>query len=69
MHTIKEQVINLVESLPHDATLDDIMVELYFKLEVDTGLKELDAGQGIPHSRVKERLGIYWGPDSKSDSQ
>ena len=59
MSDVKNKVISLVESLPDNVTLDDIMAELYFKLEVDAGLKELDDGKGILHSRVKERIGKW----------
>ncbi|HLP44636.1 MAG TPA: hypothetical protein VK469_01740 [Candidatus Kapabacteria bacterium] len=34
---VKEQVIKLVETLPEEVTLDDIMSELYFKTQVDRG--------------------------------
>lgn len=50
---IKNQVIRMIESLPEGVTLDDIMAELYFKLQVDKGLKELDEGKGIPHEEVE----------------
>ena len=59
MAGIKQEVIQLVESLPETATLDDIMAELFFKLQVDAGLKELDAGMGIDHSEVEKRLGRW----------
>lgn len=48
---IKWQAIQIIQSLPDDVTLDDIMAKLYFKLQVDTGLKELDDGKGIPPRR------------------
>ncbi len=53
---VKQQVIALVNSLPETVTLDDIMRELYFKMQVDTGLRELDEGKGIPHADVEKRL-------------
>jgi hypothetical protein len=53
---VKEQVIRLVETLPEEVTVDDIMRELYFKIQVDKGLKELDEGNGIPHEEVERRL-------------
>ncbi len=56
MPKIKEQIIQLVQALPDDVTVDDVMAELYFKLQVDTGLKELDEGKGIPHEEVEERM-------------
>jgi hypothetical protein len=54
MKNIKKEVIQLVESMPDDIAVDDIIAELYFKLQVDSGLKELDEGKGIPHVQVKE---------------
>ena len=56
MSELKKQVIQLIQGLPDSATIDDIMAELYFKLSVDAGLKELDDGEGIPHEEVKKRL-------------
>jgi predicted transcriptional regulator len=56
MAGIKDQVIKIIESLPEDITLDDVMAELYFKLQVDAGLKELDEGKGIPHEEVERRM-------------
>lgn len=53
---IKQQVINIIQTLPDDITVEDVMAELYFKLQVDTGLKELDEGKGIPHEEVEKRM-------------
>ena len=56
MSGIKKEVIKLIQSLPDEVTIDDIMAELYFKLQVDAGLKELDEGKGIPHEEVEKRI-------------
>ena len=56
MAEIKQQVIQIIQSLPDDVTLNDIMAALYFKLQVDAGLKELDEGKGIPHEEVEKRI-------------
>ena len=56
MSTIKDQVIEMIRGLPEESSVDDIMAELYFRLKVDAGLKELDEGKAIPHEQVKERL-------------
>ena len=53
---VKEEVISLVRNLPEEVIVDDIMRELYFKIQVDKGLKELDEGKGIPHEEVEKRL-------------
>ncbi|PKL16020.1 MAG: hypothetical protein CVV49_18365 [Spirochaetae bacterium HGW-Spirochaetae-5] len=56
MQNIKSQVIEIIKGLPENITLDDIMEELYFKSHVDSGLKELDEGKGIPHEEVEVRF-------------
>ena len=56
MAGVKQQVIQIIQSLPEDVTMDDIMAELYFKLQVDAGLRELDEGKGIPQEEVEERM-------------
>ena len=53
---IKKEVIKMIESLPDEVTIDDIMSELYFKLQVDAGLKDLDEGKSIPHEEVEKRM-------------
>jgi hypothetical protein len=52
----KDQVIEMIRALPEESTVDDIMEELYFRIQVDRGLKELDEGKGIPHQDVRNRL-------------
>jgi predicted transcriptional regulator len=56
MTGVKQQVIQMIQSLPEDVSIDDIMAELYFKIQVDVGLKELDEGKGIPHEEVEKRM-------------
>lgn len=56
MGAVKKQVIQMIQHLPNDVTIDDIFAELYFKLQVDAGLEELDEGRGIPHEEVKEHM-------------
>ena len=56
MTVVKEQVVEMVERLPDDFTIDDILDEIYFKSQVDAGLKELDEGKVISHEEVERRL-------------
>jgi predicted transcriptional regulator len=53
---VKQQVIQMIKDLPDEVTLEDVMAELYFRLQVDAGLKELDEGKGIPHAEVEKRM-------------
>ncbi len=54
-NTIKQEVIDLVNSLPETVTLDEIIRELNFRMLVDNGLRELDEGKGIPHDEVEQK--------------
>lgn len=56
MSGAKQEVIQMIQSLPEEVTVGDILAELYFKLQVDAGLKELDEGKGIPHEEVEKQL-------------
>ncbi len=57
--TTKQAVIEMIERLPDDASVEDIMAELYFRQKVDEGLRQLDAGEGIDHEEAKQRLGKW----------
>lgn len=52
----KKSVMGIVESMPDDATLDDLVPELYLQMNVEEGIRQLDAGEGIPHDEVKRRF-------------
>ena len=56
MPAMKEEAIQMIQQLPDKVTADDIFSELYFKLQVDSGIKELDEGKSIPHQQVKEQM-------------
>lgn len=56
MAGIKQQVIEMIQKLPEEVSVDDIIAELYFRLQVDAGLKELNEGKGIPHEEVEKRM-------------
>ena len=56
MAGVKQKVIQMIQTLPDEVTVDDIMAELYFRVQVDAGLKELDEGKAIPHEEVEKRM-------------
>jgi predicted transcriptional regulator len=56
MTVIKEEILKLIQNMPGDTSLEDIMAELYFRYQVDEGLKQLDEGKGIPHEEVERRM-------------
>ena len=57
--TTKERVLQAVGNLPEDASIEDVMSHLLFLAKIERGIKQADAGQTIPHSEVKERMGKW----------
>jgi predicted transcriptional regulator len=57
--TTKQAVMEMIERMPDDTSVEDIMAELYFRQKVDEGLRQLDAGEGIDHEEAKRRLGKW----------
>ena len=54
--TAKQRVLEAIEGLPADATLEDAIERLVLLAKIERGLAELDASQGIDHSEAKRRL-------------
>lgn len=52
----KEIAIQSIESLPEDASWEDIQERINFVAGVRRGLRELDEGRGIPHQNVKDEF-------------
>ena len=52
----KQAAIDLIQRLPDDATTADIIDELYFKQQVDKGLRDVVEGRLISHTELKERI-------------
>ena len=51
----KEQVHRIVEQLPNNATIEDLMYRLYVLETVQQGLLESEAGLGKPSSEIRAR--------------
>jgi hypothetical protein len=56
MSSQKEEALELIERLPDGVSTTDIIEELYFKLQVDEGLRDVVEGRTISHGELKERL-------------
>jgi predicted transcriptional regulator len=52
----KEKVLEVIQRLPADATLEDAIERLVLLAKTQRGLAELDAGQGVDHGEAKRRL-------------
>jgi hypothetical protein len=52
----KQKVLEVIEKLPADATLEDAIERLVLLAKTERGLAELDAGEGVEHAEAKRRL-------------
>ena len=56
MAVVKEEVLELIEKMPNDCTLEDILYELYFKRKVDQGLQDIREERVMTHEEAKQRM-------------
>jgi predicted transcriptional regulator len=57
--TNKQAALKMIGNMPDDASLEDIMYELYFRRRVDRGLREFEEGRTVSHEEVKRSL-VKW---------
>lgn len=57
--SIKEDVMNMIKTLPDECGYDDIMAEIFFKQKVDQGLIDFEEEKVFTHKEAKERLGKW----------
>ena len=56
----KQAVRELLDRLPDDCSIDDVLYHLYVVQAVERGLADADAGRTIPHEKVVEELRKKW---------
>ena len=58
--TAKETVRALLDRLPDDCSLDDVLYHLYVVQAVGEGLSDAEAGRVKPHDEVAAELRRKW---------
>ena len=56
METAKEQVEQILQMLPEDASLEDIQYHIFVRQKIQQGLEDEEAGRVISHAEVQRRL-------------
>ncbi len=54
--TAKQRVLEAIEKLPPDASVDDAIEQLVLLAKIERGVAELDSGKGVAHAEAKQRL-------------
>ena len=53
---VKDEAKRIIDSLPEEASYDDIMHALYVRAKFAKGEREIREGKGIPHQEAKKRI-------------
>ncbi len=53
---VKDIARRVIQTLPDEATMDDIIHALYVRTKFANGEQEIRNGKGIPHAEAKKRL-------------
>ena len=56
MPTAKEHVRRILETLPDDASLEDIQYRILVLEKIQQGLADADAGRVVSHADLRRRL-------------
>ena len=56
----KEAVRALLDRLPDDCSLEDVLYHLYVVQQVELGLADANAGHVVPHEKVVQELERKW---------
>ena len=56
MRAVKETAKQVIDALPADATMDDVMHALYVRAKCERADRQIEEGKGITHQEAKRRL-------------
>jgi predicted transcriptional regulator len=54
--TTKEKVLQAVQELPENASIEEAMEKILFVAKIERGIQQADQGQTISHAQVREQL-------------
>jgi hypothetical protein len=52
----KQRIMETVQALPEDATVEDAMERLYLLAKIERGVERADSGTTITHEAARQRL-------------
>ena len=56
METAKEEVRRILDSLPDNATLEDIQYRIYVRQAIAAGVRDVDEGRVVSQEEVERRM-------------
>lgn len=61
MKTAKEEVRELLDNLPDDASFEDIQYHLYVRQKIRGGLLAAESGRTVSHEEIARRMARWTG--------
>lgn len=55
----KDEVIKMIKDLPDNVTMEEIMHELYVRINMERGVQDLTKGKAASHKTPKMRSGKW----------
>lgn len=56
MHTLKSEVLEMIQAMPDDLTYEDLMKALYIRQQIQKSLDQIETGEILTHEEVKDRI-------------
>lgn len=56
--SVKEQALRLVESLPSDATWEDLQYQIFVKQKIEAGLQDARQGRTVSDRDARNQFGL-----------
>lgn len=56
MKAAKEEILEILEGLPEDASLEDIQYHIYVRQKIDHGLDDVEAGRTLSEAEFDQRM-------------
>jgi len=61
MQTAKQEVMELLQQLPDDSSLEEIQYHLYVRQKIQRGLRDVDQGKVHTQQEVEKRMKKWTG--------
>lgn len=62
MGSAKQEVLKIVESLPDEATFEDIQYHIYVRQKIEKGLADVREGRVVDEDEADRRMARWLGP-------
>jgi predicted transcriptional regulator len=56
--TLQQEVHDLADNLPRDATWEDVRYQVELRASIERGLAQSDAGKTVPHEEILREFGF-----------